>query len=214
MRVPPQPRVYHLTHLANLPSIVQDGCLWSDARMRKARGSHTVIGMDKIKRRRSRNELSSHAGLHVGDCVPWFFCVQPPMLHAIHRGANADLAYDGGQVPIVYLAARQHRVLDWADAHQRRWAFTTSNAGAEQFDDFAERTQLDRLNWLAFKEASWIPSELKDDRQAELLIEQSVPWQLVEEIGVYSETLREQACDILSGIGGQPLVKVRRNWFV
>ena len=79
MLVPRQPKIYHIIHLDNLASVVADGCLWSDAAMLGRQGG-TVIGMGSIKQRRLGLPVSCHAGLNVGDCVPFYFCSRSIML--------------------------------------------------------------------------------------------------------------------------------------
>ncbi|MDD9825086.1 MAG: DarT ssDNA thymidine ADP-ribosyltransferase family protein, partial [Gammaproteobacteria bacterium] len=45
--------------------------------------------------------LSSHHEMHVGDCVPFFFCPRPVMRFVIHKKNDPDLLYRGGQDLIV-----------------------------------------------------------------------------------------------------------------
>ena len=173
-----------------------------------------MIGIERIKQRRLRNELHSHTGLYVGDCVPFFFCVRPPMLYAIHHRTDQDLRYEGGQDQLVYLEVRLHRLVGWADDEERRWAFTTSNAGAIEFHDYADLEQLHLVHWDAVLSSGWVPPELKDDRQAEFLVEHSCPWQLVHRVGVRSQHLQEQVCDILAHATHQPEVNIRADWYI
>jgi hypothetical protein len=41
--VPARPKIYHIVHVDNLSSIVEDGCLWPDATMASRPGG-TIIG--------------------------------------------------------------------------------------------------------------------------------------------------------------------------
>jgi hypothetical protein len=43
------------------------------------------------------------------------------MLFVIHRANHPELAYRGGQEPIVHLEADLYEVIRWADADGRRW---------------------------------------------------------------------------------------------
>lgn len=72
MTAPPaQPTVYHITHVDNLPSIVANGGLVSDAAMMARGGPAAGIGMSGIKRRRIEElEVDCHPGTKVGDYVP------------------------------------------------------------------------------------------------------------------------------------------------
>lgn len=81
-----------------------------------------TIGMGTIKQRRL-NELflSSHFGLNVGDCVPFYFCPRSVMLYLIWRANDPELTYRG-QAPIVHLEADLHQTVAWAESQNLRWA--------------------------------------------------------------------------------------------
>ena len=46
------PKIYHILLIDNLPSVIKDKFLYSDAYMRKTSKCHSIIGMNKIKDRR------------------------------------------------------------------------------------------------------------------------------------------------------------------
>ena len=48
-------------------------------------------------------------------------------LYIIVQAYSLDLAYKGGQGPIMYLQADLNAVVAWANLQSRRWAFTLSN---------------------------------------------------------------------------------------
>jgi len=63
MATRPEPtHIYHITHLDNLASIVEDGRLVSDAEMRTRGGPQSAIGMNAIKERRMHLPLKCHPG--------------------------------------------------------------------------------------------------------------------------------------------------------
>ena len=176
------PKIYHIVHFDRLASIIQDGCLWCDAEVMTRSPPGTAIGMNNIKQRRLHElELTSHPGLYVGQCVPFYFCPRSVMLYLIHR-QNHELDYQGGQRPIVHLVADLQSVVNWADQNHQRWAFTLSNAGSRFFEDRNDLDQLNEIDWQAVQARSW--QQYKDGKQAEFLLERQFPWQLVEQIGV------------------------------
>ena len=64
MFVPPRPKIYHITQMDNLDSIIGDDHLWSDAEVRNREIEGTTIGMDKIKKRRmTKLTLNNYPGL-------------------------------------------------------------------------------------------------------------------------------------------------------
>ncbi len=74
-------QIYHIVHVDRLPHIITAGYLYSDAYMQALQGTGTTIGMPGIKERRLTLELSSHPGLHGGDCVPFYFSPRSIMLY-------------------------------------------------------------------------------------------------------------------------------------
>ena len=131
--LPRQPKVYHITHVDNLPAIADEGSLVCDREMIRRGGPAQAIGMSEIKRRRVEQlAVDCHPGTMVGDYVPFYFCPRSVMLYVIHMANHRELAYRGGQSPIVHLEADLHRAVEWADTDGRPWAFSLSNAGTDQ----------------------------------------------------------------------------------
>lgn len=211
--VPAEPKIYHIIHADRLASVLQANCLWSDAEMAKNPDTGTVIGMNRIKQRRLRElKLASHPELFVGDCVPFYFCPRSVMLYLIWRANDSDLAYTGGEDPIVHLEADLHEVVKWADEHDQRWAFTLSNAGGRGFEDRASLQALDEVNWPAVAATQWAGS-LQHGKQAEFLIQGHFPWSLVRRIGVRSQATGNTVTEILSGHAHRPPVQIIKGWY-
>jgi ssDNA thymidine ADP-ribosyltransferase, DarT len=212
MAIPEHPKLYHIVHVDRLRSIVADGCLWSDAEMLSHAPCGTTIGMSGIKERRlTELVLSSHPDLHVGDCVPFYFCPRSIMLYLIYQGNHRDMTYRGGQGPIIHLEADLYSVVKWADDDNCRWAFTLTNAGSRYFDDHCDLANLNKIKWEAVQARDW--TGCKDGKQAEFLVECSFPWSLVERIGVRSEATRKDVLKALPHKGHLPVVEIRRDWY-
>jgi hypothetical protein len=213
MPPPAKPKIYHIVHVDKLAAIAADGFLFSDAVMAQHPPKGTVIGMNNIKARRM-NELilNSHPGLYVGHCVPFYFCPRSVMLYLIHR-RNSELAYQGGQNPIVHLVADLGGVVTWAQANQRRWAFTLSNAGSYYFEDRCDLGQLGEINWNAVQTNQWSGSPTKEQKQAEFLLDRHFPWHLIEQIGVLNQTTGQQAGQALAGAAHRPPVHILPAWY-
>lgn len=211
--MPPQPRIYHITHVDNLPSIIQDGGLWSDAKMIEKGGPAASIGMSQIKERRLSLPVKCHPGDCVGDYVPFYFCPRSVMLYVIHRGNHAELPYRNGQGPIVHLEADLHAVVDWAESSGVRWAFSLSNAGAYYTEFRKRRDQLDEIDWGAVAARDFRNPEVKEGKQAEFLVQEFFPWDLVQRIGVLSTEVQTRALRALGGAAHRPPVEVRPDWY-
>lgn len=217
MTVPAQPKIYHIVHVDRLPSIIADGFLWCDAEIIRRSPPGTTVGINHIKQRRLQLSLTSHPQLHVGDCVPFYFCPRSIMLYLIYQGNHPDLSYRGGQGPIIHLEADLKRSVVWAQQHQRAWAFTLSNAGAVYFEDRCDLSQLNEIDWQAVQSNRWggrgVSPSVKEGKQAEFLLEFSFPWELIDRIGVYSMATYHTTANPLVNSRHQPTIKIIRDWY-
>ncbi|RWH48029.1 MAG: DUF4433 domain-containing protein [Mesorhizobium sp.] len=217
MPVPAQPKIYHIVHVDRLASIIADGFLWSDSEMVQRQGAGTTIGMSNIKARRLNElSLSCHPNLRVGHCTPFYFCSRSVMLYLIYR-RNEELTYKGGQEPIIHLEADLNATITWAQANQRRWAFTLSNAGAYYFEDRSDVARLGDINWDAVQARQWsgngVSRSVKEGKQAEFLIEQAFPWYLVERIAVFSQGYVGAVSAAMQGAAHRPAIEIKRDWY-
>jgi hypothetical protein len=210
--VPPQPKIYHIAHVDRLPSIVADGFFWCDAEVVRRSSAGTSIGMSGIKQRRLNElRLSSHLDLNVGDYVPFYFCPRWVMLYLLHQGNHPELSYRSRQGSILLYEADLHATVAWAQAQQRRWAFTLSNAGSYFFEDRCDLACLDEIDWVAVQARDW--RQCKEGKQAEFLLEHSFPWHLIERVGVLNRTIYQQVVNAISVNGYRPAVEIRPDWY-
>ena len=210
MKPPASPKIYHIVHVDRLASIIGNGFLWCDAIVQQRNPPGTTIGMSNIKQRRLTSSLNSHSGLHVGDCVPFYFCPRSVMLYVIHAKSN-QLTYQGGQKPVVHLEADLNMAVQWANQHNLRWAFTKSNAGSNYFIDYSQLSQLGQVNWAAVTATYW--KNCQDEKQAEFLIEDSFPWSLVQRVGVYSKRIHKLVSQTIMYAGHKPSIQVIKRWY-
>lgn len=212
MTTPDKPRIYHIVHVDRLPSILTEDRLWCDSEIVHRQPPGTSIGMGSIKHRRlSELTLASHPDLHVGDCVPFYFCPRSIMLYVIHQANHPELNYTGGQTPIIHFEADLRQTVRWAEEQGLRWAFTLSNAGARYFEDRCDLRQLGEIDWSAVDAEDW--RQCKEGKQAEFLIEHQFPWNLVSRIGVYSQQIAQRVSGALRFSYHKPLVLVKREWY-
>lgn len=139
------------------------------------------------------------------------------MLYQIYRGNSAELAYKGGQGPIVHLQADLRQVVDWANSDGRRWVFTTLNAAASYAEDYSDLCRLAEIDWEAVEARQWsgpgVDPDVKDGKQAEFLVENWFPWVLVERIGVLSLDVARNVAEALRSDTHQPQVSVIPSWY-
>jgi hypothetical protein len=215
MTAPPtNPKIYHITHVDNLPGIVSTGRILSDAEIQHRGGARQLIGLSEIKRRRSQElEVPCHPGTKVGDYVPFYFCPRSIMLYVIHRANHPGLEYRGGQDRILHLEADLRLVVDWADKNGVRWAFSLSNAGAYFTEFRRDLKDLSALDWDAIAATDFRDPDVKERKQAEFLVHSCFPFDLVEKIGVYSAPIQDRVIRELQGSDHRPRVEVRTEWY-
>jgi hypothetical protein len=213
MPIPARPKIYHIVHWDRLPSILADGALLCDAQMIQRALPGTTIGMGSIKQRRLALPVDCHPGTRVGEYVPFYFCSRSIMLFVIHCANNPDLGYRGGQGPIIHLEADLYEVLAWAEANDRRWAFTLSNAGAVYAQFRSRADQLGEVNWDAVANTDFRSADVKEAKQAEFLMYQSFPWELFSRIGVRTPDIAQRAADMLANAAHRPPIQILPGWY-
>lgn len=212
--MPGNPKIYHITHLRNLASIVERDALLADRLIVQRGGPAASVGMSKIKARRlAALEVKCHPGDKVGDYVPFYFCPRSIMLYTLHRQNHPELTYRGGQEPMVHLEADLSSVIAWAERSGRRWAFSTSNAAAYYARFFSDASALDRIDWDAVQNTDFRSPAVKEAKQAELLLHEAFPWELIDGIGVYSAGVRAQVYAAIAGAATKPSVAVEKSWY-
>jgi len=209
--VPPRPSIFHITHVDNLASIVAGG-LCSDAAVQKRTGIATV-GMKKLKARRLLLPVTTHPGLKVGDCVPFYFCPRSVMLFLLHRGNHPEVSYTGGQDAIVHLEADLHEVVAWAESQGLRWAFSLGNAAAYATEFRADLADLGDIDWAAVANDDFRDVDVREAKQAEFLIEDRFGWSLVRRIGVRSAGTQSRALQAIARAAHRPPVEIKPSWY-
>lgn len=201
------PPIYHITHVSNLPGIIASGGLICD---RTAQDLNLVdIGHDHIKGRRLRKPVLVGPGGTVGDYVPFYFAPLSPMLYAIFK--NQVAGYTAGQQPVIYLCSSTEAV----HAANCRWVFTEGHAVMDYTDFFDDFKDLGKIDWPLMRARYWFDSDTYPDRkrrrQAEFLVHQFLPWNLVTKIVVYDAANAKVVANILKG--QPPPVEIERGWY-
>ncbi len=213
MPPPPNPPVYHITHVGNLPGIVSQGGLLSHAAMVARGGPPAGIGMENLKARRLELTVPCHPGDRVGEYVPFYFCPRSVMLYVISMANHARLSYRGGQGPILHLEVDLHAAVKWACANSNRWAFSLSNASASYSEFRTGLQHLGEIDWTAVHATDFRNPDVKHAKQAEFLVYGKLPWNLVSRIGAASEPVAAQARAAMQGAAHQPPVVVMPAWY-
>ncbi len=216
MTVPAKPKIYHILHVGNLPSIISDGALWPDSTMVERKGA-TVIGNNEIKADRLHLPVDCHPETYVGDYVPFYLCPRSVMLYVISRGNHPNVSFREGQGSVIHLVADMEEVVTWAQSKQRNWAVTDINAANRVADFYKNLDSLDKLDWTAIAAKDW--RSCRDHKMAEFLLHQGFPWHLIERIGYLNRSI-SPTCEVLAaitvalqGAAHRPVVEQRNDWY-
>lgn len=134
------------------------------------------------------------------------------MLYAIHRGAVEG--YTGGQSEVVHLISSAEVVRDAGLA----WVFTDGHAEMAPLTEFYDDLrQLDKIDWQLMKERYWHDTnddpDRKRRRQAEFLVHEFFPWELVSEIGVCDRSAQLIVRKVVGNAAHEPELRVTREWY-
>lgn len=199
--------IYHITDISNLPSIIRQGGLYSDALMRANFPGHTNIGYDQIKARRlSEIIVPFGSNKFVGEYVPFYYCPRSPMLYTINQGNVTKPA--GCQGDIVHLVSNVQIALGLG----KEYAISDGNAGTYYATFYNDISALDLLDWNVLNSWSW-GGEKRNKKQAEFLVADSFPWQSFSSIGCMNNVAMKKVEEILKNSAHKPHLSCNRNWY-
>ena len=203
--------IYHITHVRNLPSILEQGGLYATSALAQRQVDHVNIAHRNIQDRRATTPVPVPPGGVLHDYVPFYFAPRSPMLYAIHRGSVRG--YTEGQAPIVHLVSSTEVVAQ----HQRPFTFTDGHAIMAITHFYNDLRHLTQLDWTILRATFWADTLDDNDRtrrrNAEFLVQHFVPWDLIQGIGVmYQDTARTVA-QILADYAPAPDIKIHKDWY-
>lgn len=206
-------KIYHITHIDNLAGIIKDKYLWSDDhRVRKSIRNQN-IGIHEIKRRRLEEiKITCCSNRLVGEFVPFYFCPRSVMLFILHKGNLPDIVHRDGQTPILHLESDLKETLEWINAAEKQWAFSNANAGSRTTQFFNQLQNFSKIDWPSVKNMDFRDPLIREHKQAEFLVHESFPWNLIQRIGVYNEETKSRVESILSTTDSK-LVEVKKDWY-
>jgi hypothetical protein len=162
-----------------------------------------------IKERRLNRAVPSGPKGTVGEYVPFYFAPRSPMLYVISRGGVEG--YSDGQEPVIYLCSTAEAV----EKAGLRWVFTEGHADMDFTDFFDDLRDLGKIDWNLMSAKYWHDTnddpDRKRRRQAEFLVYEFLPWELVSYIGVYDHSVARTLGEMISG--GSPEVGIQRGWY-
>lgn len=199
-----QTLIYHITDVENLPGILAEGGLRSDAVM--ASKNPTVIGYGHIKERRLKEiRMECCGGRFVGEFVPFYFCPRSPMLYASNLGVTGRPV--GCQRTILHLVSRVSVGMGLG----RPWAVSDGNAGAFHTVFRSTLDAIKNLDWEAIRATYWYGKT--HQKSAEFLVADFFSWTGIHAIGCHNSKVAKQVKDLVESQDHRPTVSIEPNWY-
>lgn len=213
MTRPVPTRVFHMTRIERLPSVIEHGLL-PDNVCKQRQITGVEIGYGHIKRRRALRPVPCGVGGTLADYVPFYFAPRSPMLYAVTCGLVSPEAACTDQIAFLVSSTQTLR--------EAGLTVIASNRHAEL--DYAEMTEhdgdldgIDFIDWPLMKAVYWNNTpddpDRKERRQAECLVHPRVPWQVIEGIATKTEQARAQVQTLLGAAGVSTPVVVSAEWY-
>jgi hypothetical protein len=199
--------LYRITHIENLPGLLARGCDCS-ANLAKAENiTKRTISHKDIMDKREQAVIRVPPGGVVADYVPFYFGPKSPMLYAIKQGKVEGYQ---GQKEIVYLVTTAEAVA----AQNLPFMFTDGHGIISYVNHYNRLEDLPKLFWDVINAPYWnnfIDGRCR--RQAEFMVKDRVPLELVQGIGVMDEEMRQRVETLVAASAFRPLISVHREWY-
>ena len=135
------------------------------------------------------------------------------MLYLLYMGNHPDLTYKDGQNPIVHLVSSLKDVFAYSEENRVKWAFTATNAGARYTQFYDDLSDLGEISWKAVRASDFRDPEVKEGKQAEFLMYDFFPWELIAGICVKNKAVCDKVKAALKLADHKPDVQVKSNWY-
>lgn len=198
--------LYHLTHINNLQSILQQGNLWSHALVRKNAISYKDVANQDVQTRRERTKIPIGVVGSLHEYVPFYFAPRSPMLYALCMQ----------QIPqndIVYFMTNKEMIQQYCSS----FVFTDAHAIRRLTNFYTQLSDLNKIDWELMKASQWADTDddpnRKARRQAEFLVYNEVPLSACLGFAVYSNPAKRKVEEMLQDADITLPVAVRKSFY-
>ena len=203
--------IYHITHVRNLASILAQGGLISWNQIKRSGVTYSNIAHSSIQDRRSQVTVPLYPDGNLHDYVPFYFGPRSPMLYSIANG-YVD-GYNDGEEPVIYFVVSFNKII----SYKLPYVFTDGHAIMGYTSFYADPAKLDQIDWDLMGKTYWYDTpedpDRKRRRQAEALIHDRLPWEMVGGIAVKTEPVKSRVDQIISECAHKPIVKCMPQWY-
>jgi hypothetical protein len=222
MAVPKPVRLFHITAIANLPTICGMGALLAKNAIAGKGMAYSNIAYQGAQGKRAAKVITVAPGGLVHDYVPFYFAPRSPMLLAINSGRVDGCEWR--QPDIVHLET----TIDMALADGAPFVFFDMNATLDFSTPYNDLAKLDAVSWDLLTEAPRMDGFCQywnsrqdnpryamrmEKRQAEFLVKESVGMNRILRIGVINQAKQAEVREILHTAGIELQVDIMTEWY-
>lgn len=204
-------RICHITDKRNLTTILQHKGLYSKNKGKSLKINYINIAYEGIQERISEVVVPINPSGTLHDYVPFYFAPRSPMLYAIK--SSIIPGYKGNQEDIIYLISD----IETIASNKISFVFTDGHPIMAFSNFYNNLKYLKRIDWKIMKEKYWADTPEDNDRkrrrQAEFLVKDFLPVELISEIGVLNKTVQKELKDIAFKSEYDRIINVRREWY-
>lgn len=208
--VPNPTPIYRIVHIDNLATLMQRAVIHAPSQVPDDGLPWLGIHAKETQADRGSKPVLCGPGGAINDYVGFYLGPRSPMLYRVHTGFNVEKI---DQVNIAYVVTTAQAVA----AAELGFVFTDRHSLAAVASFYDDLARLDQVDWAACSARQWNNTPQQPDRQekkqAEFLVYRSMPWSLIERIGVRSAAAQSRVSKILSGKSPKPLVSIERSWY-
>lgn len=192
-----------MTSINNLERIISQGGLLCKNEMSANNVSYEDIANHDVQDKRAQTIVPFPPGGNLHNYVPFYFWGQTPML----------LVNQSRQNDIIFFAAHTETVAN----EGLLFAFTDRHAVVSYAKFYNNLDELKNLDWETIRLRYWADTPddpaRKEKKQAEFLIHNKLPWELIHGIAVINKDVSLHVEKILNASKHKPVIKVKQEWY-
>ncbi len=215
-------RIFHITAIPNLVSIIKSKALHANTLLEKRKIKYANIAYQGAQGTRATKMVAKPPGGVIHDYVPFYFAPRSPMLYTINNGNVPDCPHR--QPDIIHFMTTVEIVI----ANKLPYVFYDYNATLGIATCYNDVDDLDKIDWDLFHEAPRIDGYCKywhslvnnpkyirrqETRQAEFLVHKSFPLKFIISVGAYNEAKATEVREVFDNAGIQVPVEAQPGWY-
>lgn len=205
--------ILRFTHVDNLETIIRRGGLHAPNHVPEDGLPYRFCHSTEVQSARAQVSIHLGPGGTIHDYVPFYFGYLSPMLLNLKTGRVEG--YDEGQDPLIYLVSSAQAV----EATGIKFVYSDGHGLAMFTQWFDDLVHIDEVDWTVVNQRYWTDTIDDMDRQrkkqAEFLVHECCPWDLIQEIVVIDASTKQRVETIQAAfpVTQRRVVRVDRSWY-